>query len=78
MVGCHGTQCGFCTPGIVMSLAAFGEKAVDAHAAADQRRAVGQPVPLHRLPADRRRRAAGLRRAGRRAARCRTRTNWRC
>jgi xanthine dehydrogenase small subunit len=26
MVACHGSQCGFCTPGIVMSLAAFGEK----------------------------------------------------
>jgi len=26
MVGCHGSQCGFCTPGIVMSLAAFSEK----------------------------------------------------
>jgi xanthine dehydrogenase small subunit len=25
MVGCHGSQCGFCTPGIVMSLAAFSE-----------------------------------------------------
>ena len=23
MVGCHGTQCGFCTPGIVMSLASL-------------------------------------------------------
>jgi xanthine dehydrogenase small subunit len=27
MVGCHGSQCGFCTPGFVMSLAAFSEKA---------------------------------------------------
>ena len=27
MVGCHGSQCGFCTPGIVMSLAAFTENA---------------------------------------------------
>ncbi|MFO1326542.1 MAG: xanthine dehydrogenase small subunit [Rubrivivax sp.] len=27
MVDCHGSQCGFCTPGIVMSLAALAEKA---------------------------------------------------
>jgi xanthine dehydrogenase small subunit len=27
MVACHGSQCGFCTPGIVMSLAGFAEKA---------------------------------------------------
>jgi xanthine dehydrogenase small subunit len=27
MVGCHGSQCGFCTPGFVMSLAGFCEKA---------------------------------------------------
>ena len=26
MVGCHGSQCGFCTPGIVMSLAGLAEK----------------------------------------------------
>jgi len=26
MAGCHGTQCGFCTPGIVMSLTGFAEK----------------------------------------------------
>ncbi|MFN0185851.1 MAG: xanthine dehydrogenase small subunit [Aquabacterium sp.] len=27
MARCHGSQCGFCTPGIVMSLAAFAEQA---------------------------------------------------
>jgi len=33
MVACHGSQCGFCTPGFVMSLAACGER----HAAAGTR-----------------------------------------
>ena len=72
MVDCHGSQCGFCTPGFVMSLwarlrAPHGARhAADAPAAG--RRAVGQPVPLHRLPADPRCRRAHVRPA-RRAAR---------
>ena len=48
----HGSQCGFCTPGIVMSL--YG--AVDADATAgrrgDRKGAAGQSLPLHRLCAD--------------------------
>jgi xanthine dehydrogenase small subunit len=65
MVACHGSQCGFCTPGFVMSLwATYQHHARARHAAvapADRRRAVGQPLPLHRLPADRRRRRAHVR-----------------
>ena len=68
MVDCHGSQCGFCTPGFVMSMWSGYEQ----HRAAGTqptrqaagRRAVGQPVPLHRLPADPRRRAAHVRAAG--------------
>ena len=68
MVECHGSQCGFCTPGFVMTLAAtyehHHEAGTVAHAPATGRRAVGQPVPLHRLPADPRCRAAHVRAAG--------------
>ena len=70
MVACHGSQCGFCTPGFVMSLWALYQH----HAARgtrpsrqrDRRRAVRQPLPLHRLPADRRRRRTHVRPAARR------------
>ena len=49
MVKCHGSQCGFCTPGIVMSLVNL----VQTHAQppADHRFAERQLVPLHRLQA---------------------------
>jgi xanthine dehydrogenase iron-sulfur cluster and FAD-binding subunit A len=65
MVECHGSQCGFCTPGIVMSLFADYEQhraaGTSAGPSADRRWPVGQPVPLHRLPADPRRRGAHVR-----------------
>ena len=55
MVQCHGSQCGFCTPGFVMSLFGMyqnhvcrGEPIIARTGAG---RTVGQPVPLHRLPA---------------------------
>ena len=71
MVECHGSQCGFCTPGFVMTMAACYEHHCEAGTvptrAAAGRRAVGQPVPLHRLPADPRCRAAHVRAAGARA-----------
>ena len=55
----HGSQCGFCTPGIVMSLFAHYHRCDGAPSRADDQRCAGrQPVPLHRLPADRRRRAS--------------------
>ena len=59
---CHGLQCGFCTPGMVMS-------AIDLVAAPSERRreddprgARRQPLPLHRLPQHRQGGAAGRRR----------------
>ncbi|KAA0017915.1 xanthine dehydrogenase small subunit [Salinicola corii] len=42
MVACHGSQCGFCTPGIVMSLFVMHEQ---------QRSAPGMPLDDHRLEA---------------------------
>ena len=67
MVECHGSQCGFCTPGFVMSLWSTYERHQRARHAADapaaRRRAVRQPVPLHRLPADPRCRRAHVRAA---------------
>ena len=55
MVDCHGSQCGFCTPGFVMSLFALTREADTAlpDEAAHRRRAGGQSLPLHRLRADR-------------------------
>jgi xanthine dehydrogenase small subunit len=56
MVDCHGSQCGFCTPGFVMSLWALYVAHEAADTPADARRAAqrayGQPVPLHGLPTD--------------------------
>ena len=87
---CHGSQCGFCTPGFVMSLWAtyqhHGARGTRPTRQQHRRRAVGQPLPLHRLPADPRcRRAhvrparrAARRRAGRRGARRRCATPRRC
>ncbi len=62
MVDCHGSQCGFCTPGFVMSLWSLylqrEGRSGPAGAARHRHCAVRQPVPLHRLPADHRCRAA--------------------
>ena len=61
MVDCHGSQCGFCTPGFVMSLFALYKSAASPSRAGHRRRAGRQPVPLHRLSADRRCGAAHVR-----------------
>ena len=57
MVDCHGSQCGFCTPGFVMSLFALTRRGRTAPAGPrrHRRRARRQSLPLHRLRADRRR-----------------------
>ena len=63
---CHGLQCGFCTPGFLVTVTAGsgGEPTPRCRAGPRDRRR--QPVPLHRIPEHRRCRAA-CRRAGRRA-----------
>ena len=55
---CHGLQCGFCTPGMVMSAVKLLEANPKATRSPDPRRAQGQPVPLHGLPEHRQGRAA--------------------
>ena len=66
MVDHHGSQCGFCTPGIVMSLFALYHQRAAATYAERLRCARRQSLPLHRLSADHRRGAGDLRRrAGR-------------
>ena len=52
----HGSQCGFCTPGFVMSLlCGLPRAAHEPTRRADRRRARRQSLPLHRLRPDRRR-----------------------
>ena len=46
----HGLQCGFCTPGFVVSVTALLDENPDPVGDRDPRGAVGQPLPLHRLP----------------------------
>ena len=53
MVQHHGTQCGFCTPGIVMSLFALYQESGELGPVPDRRHPGRQPVPLHRLRAHR-------------------------
>ena len=74
MVDCHGSQCGFCTPGFVMSLFGLFKNAHAAVEAGHRGCAVRQPVPLHGLSPDRRRGARDVRRRRRdRLARVRRR-----
>ena len=58
---CHGLQCGFCTPGFVMSLTALLRDNPDPTDARDTRGPVRQLLPVHRLPGHRRRRPPGRR-----------------
>ena len=46
---CHGLQCGFCTPGFVMSITALLRDNPTAHRRGDPRRPVRELLPLHRL-----------------------------
>ena len=56
MVDCHGSQCGFCTPGFVMSLFGMYQNHVaqghSHHARTGAGRTLWQFVPLYRLPPD--------------------------
>ena len=55
---CHGLQCGFCTPGMVMSAIDLVQRHPDADEAEIRERARRQPLPLHRLPQHRARRCS--------------------
>ena len=59
-----GVQCGFCTPGMLISATALLAREPAAERGRDPHRAGRQPVPLHRLPEDRPRGPAHGRRAG--------------
>ena len=60
----HALQCGFCTPGILMSAAELLAEGGGADAARDRGAALGPPLPLHRLRADRGRHRRGRGYAG--------------
>ena len=51
----HAAQCGFCTPGMLMCASAMLADGDHADPRRDPRGAARQPLPLHRLPAHRRR-----------------------
>ena len=66
---CHGLQCGFCTPGMMMTARALLDRNPDPTRAGDPRGDLRADLPLHRLRDDR-----PLRAVGRRARRPGTRT----
>ena len=63
MVDTHASQCGFCTPGIVMSLFAAYHSGAAHDLRGALRPACGQSLPMHRLSPDHRGGAADLRSA---------------
>ena len=69
MVDHHGSQCGFCTPGIVMSLFAAYHSGAPATRCEPLRPARRQSLPLHRLSPDPDRGARDLRRRAERSLR---------
>ena len=50
----HGLQCGYCTPGMILSAHALLQRNADADARGYRRGDLRQYLPLHRLRADRR------------------------
>ena len=65
----HGLQCGFCTPGMMMAAKALLDREPGPDRGGGALGAVGQPLPLHRLPEHRQGGALGGRQAaGRRAS----------
>ena len=50
----HGLQCGFCTPGVILTAADLLSQGRIAERRGDPARAARQPLPLHRLPGHRR------------------------
>ena len=46
---CHGLQCGYCTPGMLMTSVVLAQAQSPSQRARDPRGARGQSVPLHRL-----------------------------
>ena len=50
----YAVQCGYCTAGMVMSVRELLRRNPKPTVDRDQRRHRGQPLPLHRLPADHR------------------------
>ena len=54
---CHGLQCGFCTPGMMIAANSLLDRNPDPSEARDPRRPVRPAVPVHRLPQHRQGRA---------------------
>ncbi len=63
-----GVQCGFCTPGMLISAKALLDRNPRPERGRGAAGALGQPVPLHRVPEDRPGGAPGGRRDGQRLA----------
>ena len=55
---CHGLQCGYCTPGMIMQAIDLLNDEPGPVRGGDPARSRGQPVPMHRLPQHREVRAA--------------------
>ena len=55
---CHGLQCGFCTPGFVVSITALLRDNPEAHRRGGPRGPVRQFLQVHRLPGHRQRRTS--------------------
>ena len=58
---CHGLQCGFCTPGMMMTARALLDRNPDPTEARDPRGDLRPDLPLHRLRDHRPLRALGRR-----------------